>query len=471
MKAWFVGIVVCAASGIVKAQNVGIGTGTPLHRLHISQAAGNVQVKLEGLDNGSEVMHIIKAGNNDFNTLIVSKYAPATTGTLFGINKAGLSAIFTGGNGGPLLVGTGDGVSPLIFATGTGERMRLIAAGRLGLGTTNPAISNNFHVHNSDGLAGLDVSIGITNSITTDAPLRGARLRMLGNDFSVINYETNGKLIFATNLNNRMTINEMGKVGIGTTSPQYKLDISESGNNARGINLEMANGFTNTSGMYIANLNNLGTPGSYTIGLHAVVGDGGTAIVPGSQFALIGESRNTTTGVGVYGTSNAPSPDITQGAITGTNFGAAALSYGVIGYSLGSSGAGVAGVTTNGTAGLLGHAKAGSTGPAIRATSAPGSSQIGLELENSALKVSGSRRSVFQHITTAENTSLNFSLIPATTLANAASDLLIVTPFWDNVYINSPIGVYYNGSSWAIFRQDLQPMPVGAKFNVLVVKQ
>jgi len=470
MRVLLSGIAVSVAFLAAKAQNVGIGTNSPIHRLHVSQAAGNVQVKLEGLDNGSEVMHIIKAGNNDFNTLIVSKYAPATTGTLFGINKAGLSAIFTGGNGGPLLVGTGDGVSPLIFATGTGERMRLIAAGRLGLGTTNPALANNFHVHSSDVLTE-DVSIGITNSMTTDASLRGARLRMLNKDFHVINYETNGKLTLSTNFNIRMTINEWGKVGIGTTNPQYKLDIAESGDNSRGINLVMANGFTNTSGIYIANFNNLGAPGSYTIGLHAVVGDGGTAIVPGSQFAVIGESRNTNAGVGVYGTSNSPSPDITQGAITGNNFGAAALSYGVIGYSLGSSGAGVAGVTTNATAGLLGHAKAGSTGPAIKATSLPGSTNVGLELENGAIKVSGANRSVFQHQATVANISGNQTIIPNTTLANHPTDLLIVTPFWDAVYVKSPIGVYFNGVNWSIFRQDEQPMPVGAKFNVLVVKQ
>jgi hypothetical protein len=182
MKGWFSGIVLCITVSTVGAQNVGIGTHMPVHKLHISQHAGNVQVKLEGLDNGSEVMHIIKAGNNDFNTLQLSKYAPGATSTLFGINKGGLSAIITGGNGGPLLVGVGDGVSPLIFATGTGERMRLLANGRLGLGTTTPAIANNLHVHNGDGLNGLDVSIGITNSFTTDVGLRGARLRMLNND-------------------------------------------------------------------------------------------------------------------------------------------------------------------------------------------------------------------------------------------------------------------------------------------------
>src|SRR5262249_1151554 len=36
------------------------------------------------------------------------------------------------------------------------------------------------------------------------------------------------------------------------------------------------------------------------------------------------------------------------------------------------------------------------------------------------------------------------------------------------VYDNHPIGVYYNGSRWAIFNQDIQAMPNGAAFNVEV---
>jgi hypothetical protein len=234
----------------------------------------------------------------------------------------------------------------------------------------------------------------------------------------------------------------------------------------------MANGFTNTTGMQITNINNPNVPSSYTIGLHAVVGTGGIQLLPaGNQYAVIGENRNTTNGIGVFGVSSSPSPNRRQGAVVGFNIGSAPLSYGVVGYSVGVSGAGVVGFTLNGSVGLLGYAEQGSTGPAIKASADNASSQIGLELENSAFKVSGARRSVFQHEAIVGNVAANYTIIPNSSFANAASDLLIVTPFWDNVYVNSPIGVFFNGSSWAIFRQDNQPMPVGAKFNVLVVKQ
>jgi hypothetical protein len=78
---------------------------------------------------------------------------------------------------------------------------------------------------------------------------------------------------------------------------------------------------------------------------------------------------------------------------------------------------------------------------------------------------------VFRHKTIEANILSDYSLIHNTTFANTASDLLVVTPFCDNVYVNAPIGVFFTGTSWAIFRQDDQPMPVGAMFSVLVLKQ
>ncbi|MGH8615520.1 MAG: DUF7452 domain-containing protein, partial [Gammaproteobacteria bacterium] len=48
---------------------------------------------------------------------------------------------------------------------------------------------------------------------------------------------------------------------------------------------------------------------------------------------------------------------------------------------------------------------------------------------------------------------------------------ILVTPNWNpggvgRVYDDHPIGVWYNGSKWEIFNQDLGAMPAGAAFNV-----
>ena len=52
--------------------------------------------------------------------------------------------------------------------------------------------------------------------------------------------------------------------------------------------------------------------------------------------------------------------------------------------------------------------------------------------------------------------------------------LLLVTPNWNpggvgGIYNNHAIGVWYTGSKWSIFNQDLAAIPVGAAFNVYVL--
>lgn len=467
-------------NGLLLAQNVGIGTTTPAVKLHVQEPLNDVQVRVESVPAGSEAGIRLLAGNNPFSFLQFSKYASGALGSYAGLPKDNLSVISTGGNAGTLVLSTGDGVSPVVFAAGTGERMRVTAEGRVGIGTANPATANTLHVHSNDPLLGSDVSIGITNATTTDAGLRGVRLRLLNSDFILHNYEATGKILFSTNFNTRMTIDAVGNVGIGTTSPNHFLDIAatgtafginveHNGSNVWGIGSRMGNN-PNTKGVLGSSLYN-STAGNYAIGIHGISGQGGSFLSPTDNYGVVGESRNPTSGIGVLGASTSPSPFITQAAILGINFSTTASTYGIIGFANGSSGAGVVGRTSNATTGLLGHASATSTGPAIKSTSLAGSSLIGLELENGAIKVSGANRTVFQHAATAGNITANETVIPNTTLANSATDLLIVTPYWDGVYLDAAIGVYFSGGTWRIFRQDLGAMPVGAKFNVLVVKQ
>jgi hypothetical protein len=47
----------------------------------------------------------------------------------------------------------------------------------------------------------------------------------------------------------------------------------------------------------------------------------------------------------------------------------------------------------------------------------------------------------------------------------------MVTQLWTGVYNPHPVGVFYTGGKWTIFNEDLAAMPVGAKFNVLVINQ
>ncbi|MBL7749207.1 MAG: hypothetical protein JNM19_17345, partial [Chitinophagaceae bacterium] len=371
---------------------------------------------------------------------------PGSTGTYAGLSKDNLSVIGTGGNGGSLVMATGDGVSPVIIAAGAGEQVRITADSKVGIGTSTPA--NKLHVH--DALANQDASIVLTNNLTGTNPLRGGRFRLLNSDLIISNYEATGKIQFNTAFNTRMIIDAVGNVGIGTTSPSSPLHVVTTGS-INGVRVENSNsialgifstvsGTTETVALSGNSLNN--SDGTNTsVAVHGRSGSGGLFLTQTSNYGVKGESLNTSRGVGVFGGSNSGSTNLVEAAVIGLNWSAGSNAYGIIGKSFGTTGAGTVGHTENATAGLLGYAHSTSTGPAIKATSLAGSSQIGLELENNTIKVSGTSRAVFQHQATAGNTSANETVIPNTTFANNATDLLIITPFWDGVYLNAPIGV------------------------------
>jgi hypothetical protein len=55
---------------------------------------------------------------------------------------------------------------------------------------------------------------------------------------------------------------------------------------------------------------------------------------------------------------------------------------------------------------------------------------------------------------------------PATN--NNPNAVLQVTHSWGGIYDNHALGVFYTGTRWSIFHQDLTPIPVNAIFNVVV---
>jgi hypothetical protein len=80
----------------------------------------------------------------------------------------------------------------------------------------------------------------------------------------------------------------------------------------------------------------------------------------------------------------------------------------------------------------------------------------------------------FVHRATPANTTAHVTRID-NPYANGNPDaILIVTPSWNpgggavGVYNNHPIGVWYDGSRWAIYNEDLASIPANASFNVEV---
>jgi hypothetical protein len=232
----------------------------------------------------------------------------------------------------------------------------------------------------------------------------------------------------------------------------------------------------------------------------ALYGYGGSTGVFGTTGSL--------TGTGVYGETNTYRGVWGRGLTTGDGvYGDATTGKGVYGLTS-STGIGVYGNATVGGTAVQGFSNSGyggyfesSSGVGLLAYSSSNyaftasntsasipvaqfanlSGGTALELVAStaikltgAIKVgTGSFAPAFKIVSSAGNILLNQLIIPNTTLANNTTDILMVTHNYGSggPYLNKAYGVFWNGSNWTIYLEDLTAMPVGATFNVLVIKQ
>lgn len=101
-------------------------------------------------------------------------------------------------------------------------------------------------------------------------------------------------------------------------------------------------------------------------------------------------------------------------------------------------------------------------------------SQPVLHLNEGFLKVSGTNKTAFTITGTGGNTSGHMLIL---NYANQSpTDILLVTHNYNpgglgGSYHNNPVGVYWNGSAWAIYSEDTTTPMLGKSFNVMVVKQ
>lgn len=81
---------------------------------------------------------------------------------------------------------------------------------------------------------------------------------------------------------------------------------------------------------------------------------------------------------------------------------------------------------------------------------------------------------VFQHTARPSNINENYTVLSNPDLDGNPNARILVTQIIispEYLYNNREIGVWYDGSHWAIFNQNLDAMPDGASFNVLVLKE
>jgi len=185
---------------ITSTGNVGIGTTSPSYKLDV---AGEVRA------------------NNLFRT---------TDGTNIGLFGSSVFASNVIG------VGSSNAV-PLVLGTSATERMRILANGNVGIGTTSPL--SRLHVSDSSGgVLYLQDSDATSTYNITSLSNNGGNLSFDTRNSSGVYVSTDYQIVkdagganyqrWFTSATERMRITSAGKVGIGTTAPSAKLEIADS---------------------------------------------------------------------------------------------------------------------------------------------------------------------------------------------------------------------------------------------------
>ena len=218
---------------ITGSGNVGIGTSSPSHSLHVV-SAGNGEIKAERTSGAA--------------MLIQAQSALGRFGTTTNHN--------------------------LQFMANSNGWMTITTAGNVGIGLTSPA-----------------VKLEIQDSTHTTMKIRSGNndnilfAQALQSDEARIGTDTNSAISFFTNTGRRMTITTSGLVGIGTNLPQSSLHISTSATNAP-IRLQNDNGSGSTAN-YVLQTDSSGL-GNNGFGIYDVAQSAYRFVINGSGNVGIG---------------------------------------------------------------------------------------------------------------------------------------------------------------------------------------
>ena len=200
--------------------NIGIGTTNPQSLLHLAAPTVNTAINIQFTD--------ATTGNTATDGFIVQKDS-SQNAVLWNYENA-----------------------DLIFGNTNTERLRIKNSGNVGIGTNNP--SSLLHLYKSG--TSQEVLLLFNDQGTGSGSTNGVAVGKATDNSAILwNYQ-NTPLLFGTNNSERLRIANNGNIGIGTTNPQYLLDVNGNINCEGGIAITGANAFLYTTNIDNENLNN-----------------------------------------------------------------------------------------------------------------------------------------------------------------------------------------------------------------------
>ena len=223
--------------------NVGIGTTAPVYKF---DCRGEGAFELFNTSGGGNVLNFRPSleDGNKFN-MSISSYDHSGGGV---------------GNADGLSINSFDGLSVCTGSSTTrNEKLRITEAGKVGVGTTSVAGTNT----QLEVAGGTATEIKISSASANNANFRGLRFGITGdsNDYSGVLFKPNtaelrleagysgfgGFQTFYTNGSERLRIDSSGHVGIGTSSPTERLQVTDGTNS----NFYIAPGYNSEAGTRI----------------------------------------------------------------------------------------------------------------------------------------------------------------------------------------------------------------------------
>jgi hypothetical protein len=204
---------------IANTGTISFGATAGSESLRVTPVASSVNyLQVAGSATGNAVQVVAAGSDTNIDLTLTPK---GTGGVVFPAGAAGTPSVTTTGD-------TNTGIwfpaaDTIAASTAGTERMRINSSGNVGIGTAagTTTVSNGLAINNATAAnyPGLEIQTAGVTRLYFNA----------NNAESYITSVSTNPLVITTNGSERMRINSSGNVGIGTTTPQAKLAVSNGG--------------------------------------------------------------------------------------------------------------------------------------------------------------------------------------------------------------------------------------------------